>query len=253
MKPRAYLHQAERNLGRLIVNNHSPHSGLWFGKYLLTLGCCLLASACRIVVPSPVEEAKLLEMGTFVSQTPVWVSQGAALNTRSAGPMGGGSFGFMPGTFSAPEQGGLSSFRNQGDAQREDILKQAGREKELEDSPKETSAGQEKNSPLERISKICPKIESATSDVLTTLNRMQRINKLESLVRQCRQSQDLWYWLAREHYALKKYAEAERCLDHSLAVDSSFVEAQDLLKQVRIDKNKENNPALHKKPEIIKE
>ena len=95
------------------------------------------------------------------------------------------------------------------------------------------AASAEPDSPLQRISKLCPSVESETTDALTTTDLRARIRKYESLTNRCPDSADLWLWLGKDYEKAELPVKAGRCFERVLVLDASNKEASDLAAENR--------------------
>lgn len=150
----------------------------------------------------------------------------------------GGSFrsGFIPESFAKPaahlEQDDKEAPARQTAARQNQVSRA--------EAPARPKTAQAEESPLSRIARTCPAVESLVSDALTTIDRRERVRKYERIVLRCPQSPDLWLWLGKDHYQSGSYVEAGRCFDRVLVLDGSVEEARELLSEVRVKLNQDS-------------
>ncbi len=84
--------------------------------------------------------------------------------------------------------------------------------------------GAAKESPLARIDRLCPGLESEVVKALQVVELAARRQIYESLVVRCPNSSDLWAWLGRDYEAEGKLDRAGRCYEKSLRIDPSSTE-----------------------------
>ncbi len=196
-------------------------------------------SACRFKTPTIAEQKYLMEKGAFPAGVPAWVA-----TPTGGGRLGGGgvfSGGLIPQTFTPStidqSKGAIPSAdlagSNAGNFSTPHALRQAA-----------AAAEQEPDSPLHRISKSCPSVESEVSATLTNLDTKQRIRSYESLTTRCPQSADIWLWLGKDYSKDGQLVKAGRAYERVLIIDASHKEAQELLEANR----KELNAHAGKKP-----
>jgi len=174
----------------------------------LTIFLCIVG--CSLKVPTVSEQAELVRKGAFPGGTPPWIASAALGQTQGERL----SSGLIPEFYSAPRPGPQSSTRAR---LRGDVSDKAPQEdaKEL--------------SPLERVEAACPDLENnRVNDALITTDSQVRRVKFELLTKQCQQSADLWYWLAKEQARDGDIAAAKRSLNQSLTLSPDLEVARQL-------------------------
>ena len=197
-------------------------------------------SSCRLKFPSTRESRELVAQGAFPGGAPRWIP--AVRGERSARR----ASGFVPESYSSPraesEKRGLSATRDLGfaDDRQADTLARNAAAAEVDAAPSASL------SPLERIAQVCAGLDSQVNAALTTTNMSERIEKYRSLVNRCPNSADLWFWLGRDYYRQNNLAQAGRCLEQALVLNSGNTEARNMLAEVR----RQQNTASHTAPPI---
>ncbi|MFN8392052.1 MAG: hypothetical protein U0136_17305 [Bdellovibrionota bacterium] len=199
-----------------------------------------LLSSCQFKSPTVAEQKYLVEKGAFPAGTPGWIATPLA---GGALP-GGGSYsgGLIPQTFtgSTPHQNrsaAPTAEESRSSAGTFKIPTALAEKKEVEDD-------KDASSPLHRIAKLCPSVESEVNDALITVDLKQRIRKYESLTLRCPQSADLWLWLGKDYSKDGEDVKAGRSFEKVLVIDATNKEASDLLTENR----KKLNGTSDKKP-----
>ncbi len=187
---------------------------------LIALSCFTL-SACRFTVPSSGDGQHLLERGVFGEKVPAWVNQSKSES------MHGTDSGIVPSTYSVPSAIKTSRSVAPTGIQRVEQEREELEANEESDS-EELAINSKEESPLDRIEKECPGLESAVSEALRTEARAQRIRKYESLTLRCPGSADLWFWLAKDYQDANQLVQAARSFERTLLIDPSNEAAQAL-------------------------
>ena len=216
----------------ILMKLHSRSSTKLLCSVSLYTGLMLL-SACQFKSPSIEEQNYLVTKGAFPSGAPGWLAP------SSAAALGGGQSvgGIIPQSTADANRMRSAVFTAEEAGSNDATYKPVAA---IANEKKAAAVEAEPNSPLHRIVKSCPTIESEVSDALTTTDLRQRIGKWESLTVRCDGSSDLWVWLGKDYSKDKQFVKAGRCYERALIIDSSNKEAQTLLD--------ENRSVLNAKP-----
>lgn len=191
----------------------------------------IFTSSCRFVSPSNQEVRELNSSGAFENGTPAWAQlpkgESVALPQNA---------GLVPQTFTVPESVSLSAEANSSSSVTSDRGKGMERVKKEEavqsvekrrtlNVPKENQVSV---SPLLKLEELCPGTEDFASSALQEEDVHMRIKKYLSLSKRCPRSSDVWVWLAKDYRLLNRIADARRCAQAALALDSGNVDAKKL-------------------------
>ena len=205
--------------------------------FILGLGVSAfaLATGCRIRVPSVEEQQALVAQGAFPGGVPPWVVSGggAASGKRMSGVI---PSNYLP----SKSESKLSGFSAEGvDAdQKESRTKDsAGDLKTTQPTSSENTLiaktqGKGVDSPIQRVQEVCPGTEAKVADAIITDEPSLRLKKFQDLTTQCRNSEDLWFWLAKEYLTEGRLQEAKSCLEQVLMLNRQHKEAYGLLNQL---------------------
>ncbi len=158
-------------------------------------------------MPTVDEQKALLQGGAFAGSVPVWVAKpaaGGAHTKRSSGSL-------------IPETG--FSF-DSGSDEKINIVESSSRN-ETDDA--------NVDSPLNRISSLCPGIESEVNQAILSTDIVERVKKFELLRSQCPSSPDIILWLGEDYISLNDFTAARRTINEVLSLDSSNKRAKELL------------------------
>ncbi len=208
-------------------------------KYLIFVAALLLCSlcSCRFKAPTQSEGQAFAKAGAFPNGLPGWVQppEGSSAARRE-------DAGIIPRSFGPSIQAKRSrSLAPQSrDDNREDVEERKRkvaevRQQQLEEQQKSSTSieNQADESPLDRIERMCPGLESGVSDALRTENTTKRIRKYSKLTRRCPSSADIWFWLGKDYETAGRYQEAARAYERVLALDHDNDVARALLKVVK--------------------
>ena len=208
-------------------------------KYLVSAAVVLLCSfcSCRFKSPTQSEGQAFAEAGGFPNGLPAWVQplEGsdparlgkAGIISRSYGP----SIQVERSRAQAPQA--RASYREELEEERRQVAAVRERRAELESSDSSGVDNKADESPLDRIERSCPGLESAVSEALRIENTNARILEYSKLTRRCPSSSDLWFWLGKDYDSAGRHQEAARAFERVLALDKDNDVAKALLKVVQ--------------------
>jgi hypothetical protein len=193
---------------------------------IASLGFLPLLSSCQFKSPTIAEQKYLVEKGAFPGGVPEWLAAPGPGGSLGAGRALSG--GLIPQTFTGPAIENSKSAPNVQQASSSGGTFQvpaaiAPQEKKPAEDDKA------EKSPLGRIAKLCPSVESEVNEALITIDLLQRIRKYESLVVRCPSSADLWLWLGKDYEKNNQRVKAGRCFEKVLVLDPANQEAEKLL------------------------
>jgi len=87
-------------------------------------------------------------------------------------------------------------------------------------------------SPLARIHKLCPQVESRVNEALTTTEIRKQIPQYEVIISQCPNSPDLLVWLGNAYLQDSRFADAQQAYKQALSIDPNQQDAILGLKKV---------------------
>lgn len=177
----------------------------------------VVASGCRIVVPSVEEQKYLAAQGAFAGGAPAWVSTHVRPSESSSG--------LIPESYSSPNsiRGDLASDRLVEQEQQQVVAGAVAPQSDEKPVP---------TSPLDRIAAVCPGIDKAVNDALTTVELEQRIAQYSNLTVQCSGSSDLWIWLGNDYLKANQIPQAKRAFDQALIVEPTNADAKNGIDEV---------------------
>jgi len=186
--------------------------------FLLVIFCL---SGCRIKFPSIPEQKKIMADGGYTSGAPPWASD----TVLSGQPTKRSSLSLMPDSFSSPRASRTqtTSFEQ----------RKIERQNQRQQSQKETAQDVNEDSPLHRISEICPSIEKDVTKALVTTDAHSRLQSLQSISKKCPESADLWYWQAKDHFQLGELSDANRCVNQALVLSASHKDSLELARKIK--------------------
>lgn len=225
----------------------SPNAVAIIG-HAVVFAALLAAGGCRVKSPTLDEQRELVRRGAFPSGTPGWMASQTGLGTQGRAGFGG----LIPQVFSTPAESTSGSSQllatiEQQTAERERRLQQEQLDRQRADDRSTqalsaTGVKDEKDSPLNRINRACPGIESQVNEALTTIDIEQRIAKYVTLTNRCPHSFDLWLWLGKDYEKRNKLVQASRCYEKALVLNNQSEEASRLLEQSRRKLGSESKP-----------
>ncbi len=210
-------------------------------KFGITIAAAVLGlSACHFKSPSVAEQKVLIEKGAFPAGVPGWVATPTGGGSLGAGGVFSG--GLIPQTFTGttlrPSDSAMQTASHAGSSSGVFVAPRSVAPVEVKSQDTEAS------SPLERIAKSCPSIESEVSQNLINTDVNTRIRNYESLTTRCPDSWDLWLWLGKDYEKDGQPVKAGRSFERVLILNSGNKEASDLLAENR---RKLNNPEAEAK------
>lgn len=179
--------------------------------------CCvvfllLCCAGCRVKAPTIAEQELLMQRGTFGTSSPAWLARSV-----------------RPAQIADGDTGGLLSLNTSGrtfsNASSEPTEKSVM-------NPLPPEAPIENLSPLEKISRLCPTLESEVNDAITSVDVIDRVQKYEVLSRRCDQSSDLLIWLTQDYVTLQDLTAARRTLDRVRVLDPNNPAVNELSEQI---------------------
>jgi len=196
-------------------------------------------TSCRFKFPSVNEGQEFKRSGVFTDRVPAWVNQ-----NRDEDPQLEVSLGALPqkAGSSATLRQSRANVPTGGLAVQNELAEKLKERKEEFNRASQAEAVKtvDEGSPLGRIGSLCPGLESQVSDALTTTDAPARIRQYENLTRRCPDSADLWLWLGKDYQSVNRLAEASRCFERVLLIDSSNEVAQALLSVVQEKLNEDS-------------
>ncbi len=170
----------------------------------------VLSSGCRLKSPTIQEQQALVARNSFPSGPPPWISSSALGSNPGARLSFGNLFGSQSSigvhqdTIPTPTR-----------AERLVALQSQGQEQAS------TQPTARLDSPLERISAVCPGTERQVNDAITTVEDGEQIDKLLSLTRACPNSSDLWQWLGEAYQRTNQSVSANRCFKRARELEQT--------------------------------
>lgn len=200
-------------------------------SFALLAGFVITVSGCRFKFPTSSEGAHLLEQNVFAEgNVPAWVNQ-----NKEEKPVFGRDSGLVPQTYSVPPavQSSRAVKTSEPSTEQTGVLRPGEAAEDFADEDGGFLVNEEDGSPLDRIERECPGVESAVSAALRTEEASQRIRRYEDLTRKCPTSADLWLWLGKDYQSQGRLVEANRAFENVLVYDPGNEAARALLAVVR--------------------
>jgi len=201
-------------------------------RTVLILLVVVLCTGCRFKSASVAEQQALITRGGFSGGAPAWSPRTV---TGSAAGIPLRNSGGIPERYNPPAVAYGSNADNNRFASQ--VQEKRGR------LIAEQAAGVEEDqgivvdrdksaSPLDRIAKICPGIDTEAEEALVVENPSVRLSKYQELTRRCPLSEDLWTWQSREYLSAGNFAEAEKSARQALSINPDFKSAQSILNRI---------------------